>query len=136
MLDRLWELREVFIPSTLSPTSIFLIHSSHPTNCSFSLLYWCPTTFVHILVIPWGVWLKESMRLLEKIKILHSWALGEALDSRCVPYSWSFAPRWLEVAQKLPIDCGWALKSLYCPLWLSGTLQPTTLVVDWRRGAG
>jgi hypothetical protein len=41
----------------------------------------------------------ESVRKLEKILVLRSCALGEALAAWCVHYSWSLAPRWLEVVQ-------------------------------------
>ena len=41
----------------------------------------------------------ESARKLEKILLLYSCALGEALAAWCVRYSWSFAPRGLTVAR-------------------------------------
>ena len=41
----------------------------------------------------------ESVRKLEKIVLLYSCALGEALAAWCVRYSWSLAPRQLAVAR-------------------------------------
>jgi hypothetical protein len=74
----------------------------------------------------------ESVRKLEKILLLCSCALGEALAAWCVRYSWSLAPRRLAVARELLILCGWAPWHLYYPLWLSGTLQSIALVIGWK----
>jgi hypothetical protein len=48
----------------------------------------------------------ESERQLVKITLLCSCALGEALAAWCVHYSWSLAPRRLEVARELPTCYG------------------------------
>ena len=121
----------VFILSPLSPQQ----------SSSFTTFQWpaafplssidAPTSLGQNLSDSLRVFAKESMGKQEKIKLLHSWALGEALAAWCICYSWSLAPRWLKVARELPTCCGWApgICIALCDL-----VEPSNLLPWWWVG--
>jgi hypothetical protein len=105
------------------PTVIFFLRHSFSKQQAFSLpSSSSPTPLLKSLWFLEGFLALESVRKLEKILLLYSCALGEALAAWCVRYSWSLAPRWLAVARELPIRYGWAPGSLYYPCEASGTI--------------
>jgi len=90
----------VFIPYPFTPNGHLLysfILDEHKLSLSLPSLV-LPTPFLN-LCDSLRDFALESVRKLEKILLLYSCALGEALADWCVRYSWSLAPRRLTVAR-------------------------------------
>jgi len=87
------------LPYHCPPTVIFSIPSFLTNRSSLSLSQaWCSKLLCSDLCDSLRDLALESVRKLEKILLLYSYALGEALATWCVRYSWSMAPRRLAVA--------------------------------------
>ena len=97
----LWVTWVVFIPYPFAPNGHLLPHSLRlELKLSLSLSQaWCSQLPCSNLCDSLRDLALESVRKLEKILLLCSCALGEALTAWCVCYSWSLAPRRLAVAR-------------------------------------
>ena len=93
-----WVMWMVFIPYPFAPMVIFSIPLI-PDEQKLSLSQaWCSQLPCSNLCDSLKDLALESVRKLENL-LLHSCALGEALATWCVRYSWSLAPRWLAVSR-------------------------------------
>ena len=97
----LWVMWVVFIPYPFVPNNHLLPHSLRlELKLSLSLSQaWCSQLPCSNLCDSLRDLALESVRKLEKILLLRSYALGEALAAWCVRYSWSLAPRRLAVVR-------------------------------------
>ena len=95
----LWVTWQLFIPHPFAPNG-HLLHSLIHFDRKLSLFKLsAPNSLAQDLHDSLRDLALECVRKLEKILLLCSCALGEALAAWCVRYSWSLAPRWLAVAR-------------------------------------
>ena len=132
MTRPLWVTWVVFIPYPFAPNSHLLPPNTQTrrTTLSPSPSFVLPTPLLKSLWFLRDLTL-ESVRKLKKILLLCSRALGEALATWCVCYSWSLAPRRLDVASIAHNPLWLSIGKFVLPLISSGTLQSTALVVGW-----